>query len=833
MNSKLKSPYYLTKILSLFCASIVSFSSIGGLPAYAAEKNIGSQTSASATISLISKQQGCSFNLYNMDGSLKAESITTNSQGVADIDGLTIGEYYIREIAAPSGTRLNTSKKPFSVRQEDYGRTINLSVETPDISQTIFVTCKAKTSNINFENGNPILNFEAKNTTTGDSYYTHINISKNSDIDSSGYYEYISCFGNLPVGTYTVSSLKGLRFTSQTDTVALSQNQNAACSFTLESINLSECSDSQNEESILSTEKIPVSIIVNNPHENAYKAIDRSGMTATIMYSNGTCKTVSANDNNPNIRFLNTAISSKDVGTTIYPSIEYIENGIAISKQFPVCVKKWPSSLAVSTSQDNFEVGQIDKSKLSGIITFCDGSTASINGSQMSLNPDAFTSDDIKKTVSFTASYSENGTVVSCPVSLTCINSPTSMAIGLSKGAVSNGTLDTSKITATIFYHDGSSRIIQGSNLSYSQTSFPDSSKTYNVTASYTESGKQLDSVFIISNSEVCGKVISSSNNEAVPSVSVSFNKYSSSTNAYNDQTIQTSGNTNGEYDTFVSHGKYKITYSATGYLPLTTYQEIESDGLVALETVSLIPANSSDSTTTFSVSGTTTNAIDHSAISGAAISYRQGWNTKTGAHVFTNVSSDASGKFTSSLPAGYYTAEISKGGFITGYFNISVLNNSTSSINATLSPILAANEYRIVLTWGAKPRDLDSHLFIRKVNSSPEKEIFYQNKTWNNSGDSGTENLDIDNTQGFGPETITIKTESNLYEYDFAVYNYSNEDALNLSNAQVKIYNGNSLLASYSVPTNQSGRTWNVFKLVNGAVVPINTLTSASPIAF
>jgi hypothetical protein len=52
----------------------------------------------------------------------------------------------------------------------------------------------------------------------------------------------------------------------------------------------------------------------------------------------------------------------------------------------------------------------------------------------------------------------------------------------------------------------------------------------------------------------------------------------------------------------------------------------------------------------------------------------------------------------------------------------------------------------RIVLTWGERPADLDSHI------TYPGNHIFFRSK-------KGTDaNLDVDDTTSFGPETITLE---------------------------------------------------------------------------
>lgn len=131
----------------------------------------------------------------------------------------------------------------------------------------------------------------------------------------------------------------------------------------------------------------------------------------------------------------------------------------------------------------------------------------------------------------------------------------------------------------------------------------------------------------------------------------------------------------------------------------------------------------------------------------------------------------------------------------------------------------------RVVLSWKGEPRDLDSHL------SFAGNHIFFQQKI-------GTKaNLDVDDTDGFGPETITVEKKEAGKKYIYAVHNYSYMDVINntslsnLSNAKVYVYIGNTLIKTYTVPTeNNKGNLWTVFMIdENGNFVDINTFNNAS----
>jgi hypothetical protein len=89
-----------------------------------------------------------------------------------------------------------------------------------------------------------------------------------------------------------------------------------------------------------------------------------------------------------------------------------------------------------------------------------------------------------------------------------------------------------------------------------------------------------------------------------------------------------------------------------------------------------------------------------------------------------------------------------------------------------------------------------------------------------------------VDNTTGYGPETITIRS-FNDGVYTYAVHNFSNQrssysTALANSGAQVKLYSGDVLIATYNVPTNKDGTLWTVFTYDSNtqSITTVNTMS-------
>ena len=227
-------------------------------------------------------------------------------------------------------------------------------------------------------------------------------------------------------------------------------------------------------------------------------------------------------------------------------------------------------------------------------------------------------------------------------------------------------------------------------------------------------------------------------------------------------------------------------------------------------------------------ITGNIRNALDGSGVSGLNINIRDGINTRTGSIVRTATTGNNGNYDVFELEAGNYTGEISGSGYQINYFTILVLGGRTNEgQNGVVNPLLAGGEMRIVLSWGANPSDLDSHLTgPTSDNSSDRFHVYFGQASSTNI------NLDRDDVSSYGPETTTIQQQvEGLYRY--SIHDYSNggsssSSAMANSSANVKVYNGNGLVAEFNVP-NQAGTLWTVFEMRGNQITPINRMNYES----
>ncbi|MES2300420.1 MAG: tetratricopeptide repeat protein [Pseudomonadota bacterium] len=153
------------------------------------------------------------------------------------------------------------------------------------------------------------------------------------------------------------------------------------------------------------------------------------------------------------------------------------------------------------------------------------------------------------------------------------------------------------------------------------------------------------------------------------------------------------------------------------------------------------------------------------------------------------------------------------------GYSNL-IVKCPCAGTSYAISPVMNnLDGMRVVLNWGAQPSDLDSHIVY------PGNHIYFSQM---HGADAL---LDVDNTTGYGPETITINRKHAGERYVYAVHDYSDRDRLSTHNlstsgAKVFVYVGQTLIRTYYVPTNGVGNLWTVFAVTeNGEFQDFNTI--------
>ena len=131
--------------------------------------------------------------------------------------------------------------------------------------------------------------------------------------------------------------------------------------------------------------------------------------------------------------------------------------------------------------------------------------------------------------------------------------------------------------------------------------------------------------------------------------------------------------------------------------------------------------------------------------------------------------------------------------------------------------------EVRIVLSWGSTPRDLDSYLYGTADNGS-DMYVSFTNKNCYGS-DALMASLDIDQTNGYGPETTTVYNPNGVYY--FRVVDFNQTGFIGQSGATVTVYLPGQSPRVFQVSDGiMHENAWDVFVLDHGEIKPAEDLS-------
>ena len=340
------------------------------------------------------------------------------------------------------------------------------------------------------------------------------------------------------------------------------------------------------------------------------------------------------------------------------------------------------------------------------------------------------------------------------------------------------------------------------------------------------------------------GKVVqadadtNASNNSPLAGATLTLTR-TSSTNVW-EYTAETSSS--GTYSfTNLTAGVYTLTIEKEGYLTITqTVQVRHNETTVQNVMLEAIPVsgNPEEVVQNGTASGKIIDGRTGNAIAGLTVYVYAGVNNIFG-DALCQVTTDASGVYTTTeLAPGNYTAYVVDERELTDederYASVTIAvkvlpgqNISGQGTNTSNSKGMNIDGMRIVLTWGASPSDLDSHLNI--TSSGRNWHVYYSQK--NPSGAQA--NLDLDDTSSYGPETTTIVSIKENATYQYYVYNYSSGGyssyALSDSGATINVYFGGTATPAYTFNVPYAyGCYWNVFTYnsATGEFKVVNTVT-------
>ncbi len=159
---------------------------------------------------------------------------------------------------------------------------------------------------------------------------------------------------------------------------------------------------------------------------------------------------------------------------------------------------------------------------------------------------------------------------------------------------------------------------------------------------------------------------------------------------------------------------------------------------------------------------------------------------------------------------------------FVLSKFDIEIMAGTIFFNRFSISPQIPFGSLRVVLDWDDTPRDLDAHLV-----KNGDYHISFRNK---HVAAGEVARLDRDDTNGYGPETITANSIKDDAIYRYFVHDYSHRGdtgnkKLSKSKGHVKVFGNNQLLHVFRVPRGEMGTHWQVFEIRQGKIIPLNQI--------
>jgi len=279
-------------------------------------------------------------------------------------------------------------------------------------------------------------------------------------------------------------------------------------------------------------------------------------------------------------------------------------------------------------------------------------------------------------------------------------------------------------------------------------------------------------------------------------------------------------------FDTLPIGGRYRIDYALESYRT-ESYTDIVIVGAeeeAATRTLEPVRLVSNDNAGSGSLAGAITSAVDGAPLGGLLLEFRRGINARTGEIVATARTAADGSYAVTGLEYGNLTCIITGDGFATTYTTVVALGGvDRIDQDAAVSPRVDTGDTRIVLTWGERPTDLDAHLTGPGAAGEAPFRVYFADKQ------ADVAVLDLDDTSSFGPETVTVDA-SRSGTFRYSVYNFSGENRGRLaeSSARVQVLRPEGVVADFFVPRGD-GNLWTVFDLIDGEILPVNTMSSRS----
>ena len=138
----------------------------------------------------------------------------------------------------------------------------------------------------------------------------------------------------------------------------------------------------------------------------------------------------------------------------------------------------------------------------------------------------------------------------------------------------------------------------------------------------------------------------------------------------------------------------------------------------------------------------------------------------------------------------------------------------TTGTTDINLEECLQADEAtsKVTLTWGKNPRDIDTHFYGPTEDGQDNFHIYYRNKEA--VINDNIIYLDVDDTNGYGPEILTIPNFTLPGRYSYVLHRYAGNGSINNPNTRIELIINNERMLFTPTVNDPALEWWHVFDI-------------------
>jgi hypothetical protein len=179
---------------------------------------------------------------------------------------------------------------------------------------------------------------------------------------------------------------------------------------------------------------------------------------------------------------------------------------------------------------------------------------------------------------------------------------------------------------------------------------------------------------------------------------------------------------------------------------------------------------------------------------------YQVNDDSKTLIDTYTYISTDY---LDLDLASGQYSIRTILNDYYESNVDFTVEANTPQTISIYMTKETTEDNIQVVLSWNDKISDMDLHTLVYNQSGDNIEHVYYGTRDYYED-DIDVVNLDVDDTNYYGPETMTVNKTFN-YKYLFYVHRFSSDNLMSTSDSVIKVYDKGRLVKEIDMKLDSS----------------------------